>query len=68
MMADLMMELGINEFLQYPKYTYEAEKWNNKPFVARNDENDIIIMPMHPYYDECKEHAEEEPEYLFIEL
>jgi hypothetical protein len=68
MMADLMMELGISEFLQYPKYTREVVKWNNRSLVARNDENDIIIMPVYPYYDEWKEHAETEPEYLFIEL
>lgn len=67
-MADLMKELGINEFLQYPKYTREVVKWNGKSFVARNDENDIIVMPMYPYYDEWKENAEAEPEYLFIEL
>lgn len=60
MMADLMMELGINEFLQSDN--------SLRPLTARDNDNDIIIMPIIPYHDEWKEHAEEEPEYLFIEL
>lgn len=60
MMADLMKELGINEFLQSDN--------SCRPLTARDDNNDIIIMPMCHYYDEWKENAEAEPEYLFIEL
>lgn len=56
MMTDLMMELGINEFLQSEN--------NYRPLTARDDNNDIIIMPCCPYYEERKD----EPEYLFIEL
>lgn len=60
MMADLMMELGMSEFLQ--------SKNDCRPLTARDNENDIIIMPCTPYYETWKEHAETEPEYLFIEL
>lgn len=60
MMADLMMELGINEFLQSEN--------NCRPLTAKDNENDIILMPCSPYHDEWKGHAEPEPEYLFIEL
>lgn len=60
LMADLMMELGINEFLQSEN--------NCRPLTARDNDNDIILMPCSPYHDEWKGHAESEPEYLFIEL
>lgn len=60
LMADLMMELGINEFLQSEN--------NCRPLTAKDNENDIILMPCQPYHDEWKGHAESEPEYLFIEL
>lgn len=60
LVADLMMELGISEFLQSDD--------NCRPLTARDDNNDIIIMPMCHYYGEWKENAEAEPEYLFIEL
>ena len=60
MMADLMMELGISEFLQNGN--------GCRPLTARDNDNDIIIMPNIPYYETWKEHAETEPEYLFIEL
>lgn len=60
MMADLMMELGINEFLQSEN--------DCRPLTARDNDNDIIMMPTTPYYETWKEHAETEPEYLFIEL
>lgn len=60
MVADLMMELGISEFLQSSD--------SSRPLTVRDDNNDIIIMPMCHYYGEWKENAEAEPEYLFIEL
>lgn len=60
MMADLMMELWISEFLQSEN--------NCRPLTARDNDNDIILMPCTPYYDEWKGHAETEPEYLYIEL
>lgn len=60
LMADVMVELGINEFLQSEK-KYE-------PLTARDNDNDILIQPILPYYETWKEHAEDEPEYLFIEL
>lgn len=60
MMADLMMELGISEFLQSEN--------DCRPLTARDNDNDIIMMPNSPYYETWKEHAETEPEYLFIEL
>lgn len=60
MMADLMMELGINEFLQSENKC--------RPLTARDNDNDIILMPCIPYHDEWKGHAAGEPEYLFIEL
>ena len=60
MMADLMIELGISEFLQSDN--------SCRPLTTRDNDNDIIIMPLIPYHDEWKERAEEEPEYLFIEL
>lgn len=60
MMVDLMMELGINEFLQSEN--------NCRPLTARDNDNDIILMPCLPCHDEWKEHAEDKPGYLFIEL
>lgn len=60
MAADLMKELGISEFLQ--------SEDSCKPLTARDENNDIIIMPTAPYYETWKKHAETEPEYLFIEL
>lgn len=60
MMANLMMELGISEFLQSEN--------DCRPLTARDNDNDIILMPTTPYFETWKEHAETEPEYLFIEL
>lgn len=60
MAADLMKELGISEFLQ--------SEDSCRPLTARDENNDIIIMPLIHYYETWKEHAEAEPEYLFIEL
>jgi hypothetical protein len=52
------MEIGGNGF--------EAKDIFNQ--VIGYTYNDIILMPRLPYHDEWKEHAEAEPEYLFIEL
>ena len=60
MAADLMKELGISEFLQSEN--------SCRPLTARDENNDIVMIPTTPYYETWKEHAETEPEYLFIEL
>ena len=61
MMADIMQELGITEFLQDPTRNYV-------PLVAKNNDNTILMMPLRPYYEDWKEHASDEPNYLYIQL
>lgn len=61
MTADIMQELGITEFLQDPTRNYA-------PLVAKNNDNTILMMPLRPYYEDWKEHASNEPNYLYIQL
>jgi hypothetical protein len=61
MMADIMEELGIKEFLQHPTRNFA-------PLVAKNNDNTILMMPHYPHYEEWKEHASNEPNYLYIQL